>query len=70
MASHLRQIGIRHNRTIIDYRQKLKKNGVDQHIFLHLKLKSLVDQADERSCKLMSLVFHFTQNNQVTQQWR
>ena len=48
-----RQIGLRHDRTSFDENQK-KKWRRPTHGFLPLSLKSLVHQAHERSCKLMS----------------
>ena len=56
-----RQIGLRHDRTSIDKKFQ-KKWRRPTHGFLHLK--SLVRQADKRSCKLMSFRFGFFKGDQ------
>ena len=54
-----RQISLRHDRTSFDKKIQKKQMAQPTHGFLHLNLKSLVRQAHERSCKLMSFRLGF-----------
>ena len=55
----LRQISLRHDRMSFDKKIQKNKWRRPTHGFLHLNLKSLVRQAHERSCKLMSFRLGF-----------